>query len=51
MRKPSEDDLYQWKAAYGELENFAPYHPLNTEEYKRKQLNKDDVTAFAFFND
>jgi len=28
--KPTEDDLYHFKEAYGELENFCPDHPLNT---------------------
>ena len=33
------------------MENFVPDHPLNTEEYKRKLLNTDDVTSFCFFSD
>ena len=51
MQKPNEDDLYHFKEAYGELENFCPDHPLNTENYKRKLLNQDDVTAFCFYSD
>lgn len=51
MQKPTEDDLYDYHEAYGELENFVPDHPLNTKEYKRKLLNQDDVTAFCFFSD
>ena len=50
-RKPTEDDLYHFKEAYGEMENYCPDHPLNTVEYKKKLLNKDDVTAFCFFGD
>ena len=50
MQKPSEDDLYDHKEAYGKLENLVPDHPLNTEEYKRKLLNKDDVSAFCLFS-
>ena len=51
MQKPNEDDLYHFKEAYGEIENFVPDHPLNTDSYKRKLLNKDDVTAFCFYSD
>ena len=37
VNKPSEDDLYEYKEAYGEIENLCPDHPLNTDYYKRKQ--------------
>ena len=49
MQKPSEDDLYHFKEDYGPLQNFVPDHPLNTDVYKKKLLNQDDVTAFCFF--
>ena len=49
MQKPSEDDLYHFKEDYGPLQNFVPDHPLNTDAYKSKLLNHDDVTAFCFF--
>jgi len=51
MEKPSEDDLYHFKEAFGPLENFCPSHPLNTETYKRKLQIKDDVTNFCFYTD
>ena len=49
MEKPSEDDLYHFREASGELENFCPDHPLNTDSYKKKLQNKDVVTSFCFF--
>ena len=49
--KPSEDDLYHFKEAYGDMENYCPEHPLNTEAYKKKLQNKDNVTCFCFFTD
>ena len=50
-QKPSEDQLYQFKEAYGELENLCPEHPLNTEAYKKKLQDKDEVTCYAFYMD
>jgi len=49
--KPSEDDLYHFKEAYGELENYSPEHPLNTEAYKKKLQNAEEVTSFCFYTD
>ena len=49
--KPSEDDLYHFKEAYGDMENYCPEHPLNSEAYKKKLQNKDNVTCFCFFTD
>ena len=42
--------MYKIMEDAGELENYAPQHPLNTPEYKRKLLIKDDVTTFCFYN-
>ena len=49
--KLSEQDLYSFKEAYGELENFCPDHPLNTDAYKSKLQNLDEVTCFCFYTD
>ncbi len=43
--------MYPYVEAAGELENYSPAHPLNTEAYKKKQMNQDDVTCYAFFMD
>ena len=51
MSKPTTDLMYQYVEAAGELENLSPAHPLNTEAYKKKQMNMDDVTCYAFFMD
>ena len=49
--KPTEDDLYHFKEAYGPLENFVPTHPLNTQSYKKKLQNLNDVICFTFYTD
>lgn len=45
--KPTEEELYEFKEAYGPLEVLVPDNPLNTDAYKKKLLNLDDVTCFA----
>jgi len=47
--KPTEDDLYHFREDFGELENFAPDHPLNTNFYKKKLMIAGDVTSFCFY--
>ncbi len=51
MSKPTTDLMYPYVEAAGELENYSPAHPLNTEAYKKKQMNQDDITCYAFFMD
>ena len=44
----TDDNMRNYLDAAGRQENFCHDHHLNTEAYKRKQMNQDDVTCYAF---
>ena len=52
VRRPDKDTLDHFRSAIGEpVDDLSSDNPLNTDVYKKKLLNGEDVTSFCFFSD